>query len=147
MYLIFKWVDTSLITLLMATRVTCPIYHIISTHLIDKSQHHPMFHEGQWCYCIVPIHRPISTHHTDKSQYPPCQESNQVTPSPPCIILLTADTEQNPFPISCHHPTQHLTFLLYINRADSRFAPSQWETLLCNDVSHWLGASLELALH
>ena len=32
-------------------------------------------------------------------------------------------------------------------RADSRFAPSQWETvLLCNNVSHWLGASLESAL-
>ena len=32
-------------------------------------------------------------------------------------------------------------------RADSRFAPSQRETaLLCNDVSHWLGASLESAL-
>ena len=32
-------------------------------------------------------------------------------------------------------------------RADSRFAPSQWETaLLCNDVSHWLGASLESSL-
>ena len=32
------------------------------------------------------------------------------------------------------------------NRADSRFAPSQWETVsLCNDVSHWLGASLESA--
>ena len=31
--------------------------------------------------------------------------------------------------------------------AGSRFAPSQWETaLLCNDVSHWLGASLESAL-
>ena len=31
-------------------------------------------------------------------------------------------------------------------RADSRFAPSHWETaLLCNDVSHWLGASLESA--
>ena len=31
--------------------------------------------------------------------------------------------------------------------ADSRFAPSQWETaLLCNDVSHWLGASLDSAL-
>ena len=31
--------------------------------------------------------------------------------------------------------------------ADSRFAPSQWETaLLCNDVSHWLGANLESAL-
>ena len=32
-------------------------------------------------------------------------------------------------------------------RTDSRFAPSQWETaLLCNAVSHWLGASLESAL-
>ena len=33
--------------------------------------------------------------------------------------------------------------------ADSRFAPSQWETaLLCNDVSHhWLGANLEPALY
>ena len=31
-------------------------------------------------------------------------------------------------------------------RADSMFAPSQWETaLLCNDVSHWLGANLESA--
>ena len=31
--------------------------------------------------------------------------------------------------------------------ADTRFAPSQWETaLLCNDVSHWLGASLISAL-
>ena len=35
----------------------------------------------------------------------------------------------------------------YRCRADSRFAPSQWETaLLCNDVSHWLGANLESAL-
>ena len=33
-------------------------------------------------------------------------------------------------------------------RADSRLAPSQWETvLLCNDVSHWLDASLESALN
>ena len=33
------------------------------------------------------------------------------------------------------------------HRADSRFAPSQWETaLLCNDISHWLGTSLESAL-
>ena len=35
-----------------------------------------------------------------------------------------------------------------IYRADSRFVPSQCETaLLCNDVSNWLGASLDLALH
>ena len=33
-------------------------------------------------------------------------------------------------------------------RADSRFAPSQWETSLqSNNVSHWLGASLESALY
>ena len=32
-------------------------------------------------------------------------------------------------------------------RADSRFVPSQWETaLLCNDVSHWLGTSLDWAI-
>ena len=31
-----------------------------------------------------------------------------------------------------------------MHRADSRFAPSQWETLLqSNRVSHWLGANLE----
>ena len=37
---------------------------------------------------------------------------------------------------------------LYVCRVDSRFAPSQRETaLLCNDVSHWLGASLESALY
>ena len=31
-----------------------------------------------------------------------------------------------------------------IIKADSRFVPSQWVTaILCNDVSHWLGASLE----
>ena len=35
----------------------------------------------------------------------------------------------------------------HIIRADPRFAPNQWETaLLCNDVSHWLGANLESAL-
>ena len=39
----------------------------------------------------------------------------------------------------CHQASSH--------RADSRFAPSQWETaLLCNDISYWLGASLESAL-
>ena len=38
-------------------------------------------------------------------------------------------------------------YLQWQRRADSRFAPSQWETpLLCNDVSHWLVASLESAL-
>ena len=45
-------------------------------------------------------------------------------------------------------PLSHLHRLVpYWCRADSRFVPSQWEmALLCNDVSHWLGASLESAL-
>ena len=33
-------------------------------------------------------------------------------------------------------------------KAGPRFVPSQWETaLLCNDISHWLGASLEWTLN
>ena len=36
----------------------------------------------------------------------------------------------------------------YMCRADSRLAPSQWETSLqSNTVSHWLGANLESALY
>ena len=36
---------------------------------------------------------------------------------------------------------------LVCHRADSMFAPSQWETtLLCNRVSHWLGTNLKSAL-
>ena len=38
-------------------------------------------------------------------------------------------------------------FIFIIYKADYRFAPSQCETaLLCNDVAHWLGASLDSAL-
>ena len=46
-----------------------------------------------------------------------------------------------------HSHCKFLLFVTHASRAASRFAPSQWETaLLCNDVSHWLGASLESAL-
>ena len=54
--------------------------------------------------------------------------------------------------IASLHMTPPQTYLnwanAYIYRADSRFAPSQWEMVLlrCNNVSHWLGASLESAL-
>ena len=53
---------------------------------------------------------------------------------------------------SCCHVAGNLTGIVWLcadkwYRADSRFAPSQWKTaLLCNDVSHWLGAHLESAL-
>ena len=40
------------------------------------------------------------------------------------------------------------TYIPWYIRADSRFAPSQWETALqSNAVSHWLGANLESALY
>ena len=43
-----------------------------------------------------------------------------------------------------HHAS---TFTLVQFSSDSRFSLSQWETALhCNDVSHWLGASLKSAL-
>ena len=43
------------------------------------------------------------------------------------------------------HPWWHACG--YSSKADSRFVPSQWETaLLCNDVSHWVGANLESTL-
>ena len=39
-------------------------------------------------------------------------------------------------------------FGVHISRADSRVPPSQRETaLLCNDVSHWLGANLESVMY
>ena len=48
----------------------------------------------------------------------------------------------------CSQATNHhLNQCCPSSSADSRFAPRQWETaLLCNDVSHWLGASLESTL-
>ena len=46
----------------------------------------------------------------------------------------------------CAYPCPPGIHYWYCSRADSRFVSSQWETaLLCNDVSHWLDASLESA--
>ena len=39
-----------------------------------------------------------------------------------------------------------LRIFLKMFRADSRLAPSQWETLQSNTVSHWLGSNLVSAL-
>ena len=59
-------------------------------------------------------------------------------------------SSEGPWGLKMAHGAQILsgTYLSdYWTRADSRFAPSQWETaLLCNDVSYWPGASLESAL-
>ena len=51
----------------------------------------------------------------------------------------------------CHNAKSEKTVLDdsgKMSRADSRFAPSQWETSLqSNAVSHWLSANLESALN
>ena len=51
-------------------------------------------------------------------------------------------------PLEPHTMTYpQISYIPICCRADSRVAPSQWETvLLCNNVSHCLGASLESAL-
>ena len=42
------------------------------------------------------------------------------------------------------HITVNIIMSVIMFQADSRFAPSLWEkSLLCNDVSHWWGVSLE----
>ena len=50
--------------------------------------------------------------------------------------------------VLCHFGIIRNSILVFTNRADSRFAPSQWETSLqSNTVSHWLGADLESAMY
>ena len=45
------------------------------------------------------------------------------------------------------HIAWDILWIKFIFRADSRLAPSQWETSLqSNAVSHWLGANLESSL-
>ena len=57
----------------------------------------------------------------------------------PWVCYITLDS----FTVSLHSPRYYICCI----RADSTFGPSQWEmALLCNDDSHWLGASLESAL-
>ena len=68
---------------------------------------------------------------------------------PPFLPLVILKNEQNFLNLMVQHCISILvlSMLTDINRADSRSAPSQWETaILCNDVSYWPGASLESAL-
>ena len=72
------------------------------------------------------------------------------------LVQYQATTWANVDPDWCHyiasqcvnycHPGATSSWWLWVSRADSRLAPSQWETSLqCNAVSHWLGANLEWA--
>ena len=72
-----------------------------------------------------------------------------------CEIAILSRGEMSLTLHDLHYSSQmcpHQRYLYYVTglvqyRADSRFAPSQWETSLqSNAISHWLGASLESAL-
>ena len=68
---------------------------------------------------------------------------------------MLADTNSASLPLAtvdmicCHFHLFDLPLLrLSFYRPESRFAPSQWKTvLLCNCVTHWLGASLASAVY
>ena len=50
--------------------------------------------------------------------------------------------------ICTHYGVNRPHMMLLYCTADSRIAPSQWQTvLLCNDVSRWQGSNLESALY
>ena len=62
-----------------------------------------------------------------------------------CLVAIVQAT----ILVSCHVGKSLLLVIRSgtCSRADSRFAPSQWDTSLqSNAVSHWLGANLESAL-
>ena len=62
-----------------------------------------------------------------------------------CILILSIDNNIINEHNLCNNPSSGGP--VYIFRADSRLAPSQWETLLQSSiVSHWLGTNLESAL-
>ena len=63
------------------------------------------------------------------------------------IHTISHDSQYNGYSqrLYAHVPVCRGIFPL--DRVDSKLASSQWETtLLCNDVSHWLGANLVSAL-
>ena len=62
-----------------------------------------------------------------------------------CWVLDPLDS-LDPNMFGGHHRQSQYTprITQTVHRAESRFAPSQWEkSLQSNDVSHWLGANLE----
>ena len=95
----------------------------LKNHCMEEhSKNRPRADTASMCSCPITAHWPVETGLIQR----PAGSTAAVNPS--------------------HEPkTNSTSYSPY--RADSRFAPSQWETaLLCNDVSHWLITSLESAL-
>ena len=111
-----------------------PIYRMVISILVRlylyccRSARHPLLE--YWRYCSLLVNH----HHIHIESVP-----------------VTSRSVHAPLIRSGSHPESHHQYMEYIPsniRADSRFASSQWETaLLCNGITHWLGASLESALN
>ena len=72
-------------------------------------------------------------------------KTNTIGHKHPSIRFLSSDSSWPVIPEVGF--SQHRPLYSTCQSQDTRLAPSQWETaLLCNDVSHWLGTSLDLAL-
>ena len=118
-----------------------PVYYI--TSLGCFSEIHP-FH-----YCQIFIKSSTSMHQLTPypRQHFRTQNGGFLFVNSVLLVLshyyfLMVSLLRNTLPIICKHSQNK-----YRDRADSRFAPIKWETaLLCNDVSHWLGANLESVL-
>ena len=82
--------------------------------------------------------------------HPPAYMWSNIVPQTTANNIWTFHDQR--LPGSGQHSVRNIMCSPWISdryiRTDSRFAPSQWGTaLLCNDASHWLGASLELVLY
>ena len=94
------------------------------------------------CFCIALFW--FGFHSSSIAPYLPIMRAYIVINFSVWLELLLRSKRCNGKFFRHYHNQQTYCSYGYGFRADSIFAPSQWGTaLLCNDVSHWLGASLE----
>ena len=129
LYMIFKW-----ISMIDGWGISCEIALIwMSLDFIDDQS--KLVQVMAWCHQATSHYlsqcwpRSLMPYDVTRPQWVNCSIS--LICSPKNFTGLILDTES----------------LLSSVRSDSQFASSQWETvLLCNKVSHWLGAILESTL-
>ena len=74
--------------------------------------------------------------------FPTADKNSFILQSIPWLVMTYP--HQEPWELQTWHWPNSIAIL----QADSRFAPSQWETVLqCSHVSHWLGKRLKSALY
>ena len=140
----------------MASCMMAPSYYLKQCGLIIKLINKVLWHLYQWII-IKDLKIPISTM---RLKLVLCDNFTSI----PEIIHFISFSSDNSF-VLCHggklifivtifNPSDcrllkgnKVPFPCVFCQSHGRFAPSQWEkALLYNDVSHWLGASLESAL-